>query len=67
MKVTRISNFFFNFKRKYKPKVKTYHFDRARYELILLKKLEDNKIFYNGIIYEPDFLHYHKLDAFFLV
>jgi len=64
MKVTRISNFFFNFKRKYKPKVKTYHFDRARYELILLKKLEDNKIFYNGIIYEPDFLHYHKLDAF---
>jgi len=59
-----IINNFFNFKRKYKVKHKTYHFDRTRYELILLKQLEDNKIFYNGIIYESNFLHYHKLDAF---
>ena len=63
MRGTTINNFF-NFKRKYKVKHKTYHFDRTRYELILLKQLEDNKIFYNGIIYESNFLHYHKLDAF---
>lgn len=63
MRGTIISNFF-NFKNKYKVKHKTYKFDRARYELILLKQLEDNKIFYNGIIYESNFLHYHKLDAF---
>jgi|JI61114C2RNA_FD_contig_61_1996299_length_2823_multi_6_in_0_out_0_1 hypothetical protein len=63
MKGTIITNFF-NFKRKYKIKTKTYHFDKSRYELILLKQLEDNKIFYNGTIYESDFLYYHKLETF---
>lgn len=63
MRETRITNFI-NFKRKYKVKPKTYHFDRSRYELILLKQLEDNKIFYNGIIYEQNFLYFHKLEAF---
>lgn len=41
-----------------------YTFKKADHEVVLLKKLEDDKIFYNNTIYEKDFLYYHKLDAF---
>lgn len=57
MNLTRII-YFFKKKRKI---VETYTFKRVEHELIILKKLEDDKIFYNGTIYEKDFFHYHKL------
>lgn len=57
MNLTKIIYFF---KRKRKS-IETYTFKRSDHEFIILKKLEDNKIFYNGTIYEPEFFHYHKL------
>jgi len=41
-----------------------YTFKKAEHELVLLKKLEDEKIFYNDTLYEKDFFYYHKLDDF---
>jgi len=41
-----------------------YTFKKADHEVVLLKKLEDDTIFYNNTIYEKNFLYYHKLDAF---
>jgi hypothetical protein len=41
-----------------------YTFKKAEHELVLLKKLEDEKIFYNNTLYEKDFFYYHKLDDF---
>src|SRR3990167_2905768 len=41
-----------------------YTFKKAEHELVLLKKLEDEKIFYNDTLYEKDFFYYHKLDEF---
>jgi hypothetical protein len=61
MKSTKI-NYLFKLSRKYEPKY--YTFKRVDHELVLLKKLEDDKIFYNNTIYEKDFLYYHKLEAF---
>ena len=43
---------------------KYYTFKKVEHELVLLKKLEDDKIFYNYTIYEKDFFYYHKLEGF---
>lgn len=61
MKLTQI-NFFFKLLEK--DTTKYYTFKKSEHELILLKKLEDDKIFYNNTIYEKNFLYYHKLEAF---
>jgi hypothetical protein len=49
---------------KIKNNTKYYTFKKAEHEMVLLKKLEDNKIFYNNKIYDQDFFYYHKLDGF---
>lgn len=41
-----------------------YTFKKSEHELVLLKKCEDDKIFYNNKLYEKDFFYYHKLDDF---
>ena len=41
-----------------------YTFRKAEHETVLLKRLEDNKIFYNNAIYDKDFFYYHKLEGF---
>ena len=60
MKIT-IIKYFFKF-----TKVKTsyYTFKQEEHELVLLKKLDDNKIIYNSQIYDKDFFEYYKLEAF---
>lgn len=60
MRITKI-NYFFNFRKK---NIEKYTFNKEEHEIILLKKLDDNKIFYNNIIYEENFLYYHKLEHF---
>lgn len=44
---------------------KLYNFNKSDYEIIYLKKLEDNKIFYNNVIYPENFFYYHKLTELF--
>lgn len=56
MNVTKINYFFKS------NSVETYTFKRSEHEVILLKKLDDNKIFYNNITYEPEFFHYNELE-----
>ena len=41
-----------------------YTFKKVEHEKVLLKRLEDNKIFYNDKIYDQDFFYYHKLEGF---
>jgi len=48
----------------YKKKTKYYTFKQSEHELVLLKKLEDNKIFYNNSIYDTNFFYYYKLEGF---
>jgi len=60
MKITVIKYFFkFN-----KSNTKYYTFKQEEHEIVLLKKLDDNKISYNSQIYENDFFEYYKLEAF---
>jgi hypothetical protein len=61
MKLTKINYFFNTIENK---ENKYYNFNKNEHELVLLKKLDDNKIFYNNTIYEKDFFYYHKLEAF---
>jgi hypothetical protein len=61
MKLTKINYFF---KPIEKEEEVYYTFDKNEHELVLLKKLDDDKIFYNNRIYEKDFFYYHKLEAF---
>lgn len=39
-------------------------FKKSEHELVLLKRLENNKIFYNSQIYDNDFFYYNKLESF---
>ena len=57
MKITVIKYFFkFN-----KSNTKYYTFKQEEHEIVLLKKLDDNKISYNSQIYENDFFEYFEL------
>lgn len=59
MRLTRI-NFFFN----RKNRRKLFTFRESEHELVLLKRLDDNKIFYNNNIYDENFLDYNRLELF---
>lgn len=50
---------------KFFKKHKYYTFKKSEHEVIYIKKLEDNKIFYNNYIYDENFFFYHKLNALF--
>jgi hypothetical protein len=66
MKLT-IINYFFKFNKSNKPNIfnKSYYtFKKEEHEIVLLKKLDDNKISYNSQTYEKDFFEYYKLEAF---
>ena len=48
----------------FKNDTKYYTFKKIEHEVLLLKKLDDNKIFYNNTIYDRNFFYYHKLEGF---
>jgi hypothetical protein len=58
MRLTVI-NFFFK-----KNKNKLFTFRESEHEIVFLKKLDDNKIFYNNNIYDENFLDYNRLERF---
>lgn len=56
---------FFKTKNKFLIEHKYYTFKRSEHEPVYIKKLEDNKIFYNNYIYDENFFYYDKLNALF--
>jgi len=57
MKITSLINYF--------TKNYTYYtFKEEEHAIVLLKKLDDNKICYNSQVYDKNFFEYYKLEAF---
>jgi hypothetical protein len=54
-----IINFFFK-----KNKKNLFTFRESEHEIVFLKRLGDNKIFYNNNIYDENFLDYDRLERF---